>query len=151
MAPPSLAQPHVALSHADALQLAQQAPAILRQHPRAFSTSPLVSLFAAAETADLWIVYENLLLACLRVGDDESANRCLERLALRFGDENEKIMALRGLVKETVAGDDDAALQKVLAEYDVILEEDPANIVSQGAPIAQIVKDGELTGFCCSR
>lgn len=126
---PQLTQLYGNVSHADALKIAQQAPTILRQNPRAFSTAPFASLFSATETADLWIIYENLLLSCLRVGDDESANRCLERLVLRFGDENEKIMALKGLVKETTAKDD-AALENVLAEYDVMLEDNPANIVS---------------------
>lgn len=118
---------HGHLSDADALKLAQQAPALLKKNPRAFSTSPLVSLFSASETADLWVVYEAVLQACLRVGDDQSAHRFVDRLALRFGQENERIMALKGLVKETVA-EDDEALKTVLAEYDVILEENPANI-----------------------
>jgi hypothetical protein len=125
---PSLLRLQGVFDPAEALQLAQQAPAILRRNPKAFSSSPLSSLFAAAESAEIWIVYENLLLACLRTGDDAAVHDCLERLVRRFGDGNARIMALKGLVKEAEAADD-AALEAVLKEYDEILEEDRANIV----------------------
>lgn len=124
----SLVQPQGHLSPAEALQLAQQAPIILRSNPKAISASPLSFLFSSPETADLWTIYENLLLSCLRTGDDDAAHRCLERLVLRFGDENERVMALKGLIKEAEAtnhGD----LEKILAEYDTLLDEDGANIV----------------------
>lgn len=117
------------LSNAEALKLSQQAPIILKQNPKAISTAPFASLFSATETADLWTTYENLLLSCLRTGDDQAAHQCLERIVLRFGDDNERVMALKGLVKEATA-EDTAALNKVLAEYDVLLQESPANIVS---------------------
>jgi len=119
---PSLLRPHGHLSPAEALQLAQQAPTILQSNPKAFSSSPLVSLFTAQETPELWIIYENLLLACLRTGDDDSAHKCLERLTLRFGDENERIMALKGLMKEAGA-QHLGELEMVLKEYDQILAE----------------------------
>ncbi|KAF4981098.1 hypothetical protein FZEAL_3034 [Fusarium zealandicum] len=124
---PSLIQPQGHLSPAEALQLAQQAPSILKSNPKAFSASPLSSLFSAAETADLWNIYENLLLSCLRTGDDESAHQCLERLILRFGDKNERVMALKGMVKEAEANNNNE-LQQVLKEYEDLLEEDGANI-----------------------
>ncbi|KAM0435092.1 hypothetical protein ACHAPT_003181 [Fusarium lateritium] len=124
---PSLLQPQGHLSPAEALQLAQQAPTILKSSPRAFSASPLASLFSATETADLWTIYENLLLSCLRTGDDEAAHQCLERLVLRFGDGNERVMALKGMVKEAEATSNND-LQQVLKEYEDILEEDGTNI-----------------------
>ncbi|KAF4460707.1 kinetoplast-associated KAP [Fusarium albosuccineum] len=124
---PSLVQPQGHISPAEALQLAQQAPSILKRNPKAFSASPLSSLFTATETADLWTIYENLLLSCLRTGDDESAHQCLERLVLRFGDQNERVMALKGLVKEAEATNNNE-LQQVLKEYEDILEEDGTNI-----------------------
>jgi hypothetical protein len=110
------------LSHAEALEVAKQAPTILRNNPEAFSSSPLQSLFTSPETPELWTIYENLLLACLRTGDDESAHMLLERLDLRFGGDNHRLMALRGLMKEASAEDDDA-LDIVLREYDTILQQ----------------------------
>ncbi|KAI5461094.1 hypothetical protein BGZ63DRAFT_357203 [Mariannaea sp. PMI_226] len=124
---PSLERPQGHLSPAEALQLAQQAPSILRRNPKAFSASPLSSLFTAPETAEIWIIYENLLLSCLRTANDESAHQCLERLVLRFGDKNERIMALKGLVKEAEASNN-GELLTVLKEYESILQENQANI-----------------------
>ncbi|KAF5025429.1 hypothetical protein F66182_2489 [Fusarium sp. NRRL 66182] len=124
---PSLARPQGQLSSAEALQLAQQAPNVLKRNPKAFSASPLVSLFSATETAELWTIYENLIITCLRTGDDESAHQCLERLVLRFGDKNERVMAFKGLIKEAEATNN-SELQEVLKEYEDILEEDGTNI-----------------------
>lgn len=133
---PSLLRPQAHLSNKEVLELAQQAPTILRKNPRAFSTSPLAALFSASETAELWIIYENLLLACLRIGDDESAQELLDRLVIRFGEDNQRIMALMGLVKEARATNN-AELEGILKEYDEILENPDnkfTNIVSAGCP-----------------
>lgn len=72
--------------------------------------------------------YENLLLSCLRTGDEPAARQCLESLEARFGDDNERVMALKGLVKEAVA-EDDEALERVLKEYDAILAQNDTNMV----------------------
>ena len=53
---------------------------------------------------------------------------CLERLVQRFGAANERVMGLRGLYQEAVASGD-AALEKILQEYNDVLEEDPTNTV----------------------
>ncbi len=66
--------------------------------------------------------------SCLRIGDEQSAHVCLERLTSRFGSENERVVALRGLFQEAVA-EDDAALERVLDEYDSILARDQTNMV----------------------
>ncbi|KAK0392202.1 hypothetical protein NLU13_1700 [Sarocladium strictum] len=123
----SLVQPQGRLSPAEVMKVAQEAPVILRNNPKAISTSPLQFLFSAPETADLWTIYENLLLSCLRTADDDAAQQCLERLILRFGDKNPRVMAFQGLVKEAQASST-SDLDKVFAEYDVILEEDPLNV-----------------------
>jgi tetratricopeptide (TPR) repeat protein len=123
----SLTRPSAKLSSAEAMQVAQKAPTILRNNPKAISSSPLAALFSATENPELWVIYENLLLSCLRAGDDDAAHQCLERLVIRFGDENERIMALKGLVKEAVASGS-GELEKVLKEYDSILKEDATNI-----------------------
>lgn len=126
---PSLLHPPGQMSPADALQLSQRAPAVLQSSPSFVSSSPLLAIFSASESADLWMQYENLMLSCLRTGDQQSAHQCLERLIRRFGDDNERVMALKGLLKEADAADD-AGLGIVLKEYDDILAEDSTNIVS---------------------
>ena len=73
-------------------------------------------------------MYEKLLFSCLRTGDDKSAHLCLEKLIYRFGATNERIMGLRGLYQEAVAKDD-AALERILKEYNEVLVEDPVNTV----------------------
>jgi ER membrane protein complex subunit 2 len=128
MSSTSLLHPPGHLPPKTALQLSQQAPQILRSSPGALTTTRLQALFEASETPELWMIYENLILSCLRTGDDKSALMCLGRLVNRFGDQNERIMALIGLVKEAEAADN-AALEAVLKEYDGILAEKSTHIV----------------------
>lgn len=71
-------------------------------------------------------MYERLFLSCLRTGDDKAAFNCLEKLIDRFGATNERVMGLRGLYQEAVAKDD-AALERILQEYDEVLAEDTVN------------------------
>ncbi|KAI2623294.1 tetratricopeptide [Hypoxylon sp. NC1633] len=123
----SLLHPPSHLPPAVALRLSQQAPGILGRTTGAISNSVFQSLLSAAETPELWTTYENLLLSCLRTGDDESAHQCLARLVNRFGQSNERIMALKGLLKEAGANDA-AALEVILKEYDQILQDTPTNI-----------------------
>ncbi|KAK2028501.1 tetratricopeptide [Colletotrichum zoysiae] len=139
---PSLVRPQGHLSPAEALELAQKAPAILQSNQKAFSSSPLLSLFSASETPELWIIYENLLIACLRTGDSHAAHQCLERLTLRFGDENERIMAFKGLVKEAEA-DNDGELAQVLMEYETILGANATNIPVAKRRIALLKSTGK--------
>mgnify|MGYP006868034310 CR=1 FL=1 len=109
-----------------ALHLAQQAPAILGQE-----SGSRVSSSNSSETADYYALLEQLLLACLRTGDDQSAHTCLNRLSLRFGPSNERIMGLRGLYEEATAKDQ-SALERCLQEYDNTLAQSPVNVVSIG-------------------
>jgi hypothetical protein len=120
--PPSHLPPNVAL------RLSQQAPSLLRNTPSSISPYSISSLWSAAESAELWTTYENLMLSCLRTGDEQSAHLCLQRLTERFGAENERLMALRGVFQEATA-DDDAALKTILEEYEKILVADPSNMV----------------------
>lgn len=112
--------------HTDVLKFSQNAPQYLQKQANVqTSTLPFLS---ATESSDVWITYEQLLLSCLRTGDDESALLCLDSLISRFGADNERIMALRGLYQEAVA-EDETALDKVLQKYEQIILEDPTNIV----------------------
>jgi hypothetical protein len=124
----SILHPPAHLPPSVALHLSQTAPAILRSTPSAISPYSLSTIYAPAESADLWTIYENLMLSCLRTGDEASAHLCLERLTSRFGAKNERLMALRGMFQEAIA-EDDKALQRVLDEYDTILDQDPTNMV----------------------
>lgn len=74
------------------------------------------------------MMFEKLMLACLRTGDDKAAHLCLEKLIDRFGATNERVMGLRGLYQEAVAKDN-AALERILKEYNEVLAEDPVNTV----------------------
>lgn len=126
---PSLLRPQGDLPCAEALKVSQLAPEILKSNPRVFPTSPFGTLFATPETGDVWTVYENLLLSCLRTGDDKAAQDCLERIVVRFGEKDERVMALNGLVQEAQATNN-SDLEKVLKEYEKILEANDANVVS---------------------
>lgn len=126
---PSLLHPPGDLSPAEAYNLYKKAPSALRDSPESISASPLLSLLSAPETPELWIKYENLLQLCLRAEDDVAAHRFLERLVKRFGDDNERMMAWKGLIKEATAKNN-AELDAVLKEYDSILAAEPNNIVS---------------------
>jgi ER membrane protein complex subunit 2 len=125
---PSLLHPPSQLSPAEALQLSQQAPIVLQNSPSTISSSPLAAFLPSSETPDLWIKYENLLLSCLRTGDERAAHQCLERLVARFGNDNERIMALKGLVQEADA-QNNGDLENFLKEYDQILNDNNTNIV----------------------
>lgn len=125
----SLLHPPSQLPPAVALQQSQKAPGILANSTGAISSSVFQSLLSAPETPELWTIYENLLLSCLRTRDDESAHSCLARLVNRFGNDNERIIALMGLLKEASANDA-ATLDAILKEYEQILQDNPTNIVS---------------------
>ena len=73
-------------------------------------------------------MYEKLFLSCLRTGDDKAAFNCLEKLIDRFGATNERVMGLRGVYQEAVAKDD-AALERILQEYNEVLVKDAVNTV----------------------
>jgi ER membrane protein complex subunit 2 len=124
----TLLHPPAHLTPSVALQLSQQAPIILQNTPSSISSYSIRSLYASTETPDLWTTYENLMQSCLRTGDEQSAHMCLERLTSRFGADNERVMALRGLFQEAIA-EDDAALERVLEEYESILSRDRTNMV----------------------
>ncbi|KAF5126120.1 TPR repeat protein oca3 [Metarhizium anisopliae] len=139
----SLLQPVGSLSPTEALKLAQQAPEILRKNPKAFSASPLSSLFSTRETADTWTIYENLMIACLQTGDDEAANECLERIVNRFGDSHDRVLALKGLVKEATASNN-SELEKILEEYEALLQQNDASIPIRKRKVALLRSMGRL-------
>ena len=132
---PSLLYNPVKLPPSAALQLAQQAPVVLDS-------------LSGTESVDQWATYENLLLSCLRTGDDEAAAKCMDKLEGRFGADNERIMALRGLLSEAQA-QGNGELEAVLKQYDAILENDNTNIV--GYIICQLFLDRRFTNHPCLR
>ena len=111
---------------ASALQLSQKAPILLAKSSSISSSLPW-SLLGPAESPETWMELAELFYACLRTGDDKAAHLCLERLSQRFGADNDKIMALRGIYQEAVA-EDDTALRKILQEYNKVLSENPMNV-----------------------
>jgi hypothetical protein len=115
-----------------ALRLSQQAPAILGHGPA--PNTHAASSKSSRDTAEEYSRIEQLFLACLQTGDDQSAQTCLDRLSNRFGPSNERVMGLRGLFQEATAKDQ-PALEKCLAEYETILSESPVNVVSHYCPL----------------
>ena len=111
---------------ASALQIAQGARSTLAKSASVSTTFP-ASMFNTADSAELWDDLEQLLYACLRTSDDESAFLCVEKLSQRFGSTNERVMALRGLYQEATAPDE-AAGRKILEDYANILMENPMNV-----------------------
>ncbi|KAK3327359.1 hypothetical protein B0T19DRAFT_160947 [Cercophora scortea] len=146
---PSLLHPPSQLSPAAALQLSQQAPAVLQSSPSTVSASPLSALFSASESPELWTKYENLLLSCLRTGDERAAHQCLERLVARFGDDNERVMAFKGLLKEADAANN-GQLELVLKEYDQILSDNDTNIPITKRRIALLRSLGRVSDAASS-
>ena len=114
--------------HSDVLRLSQKAPQYLEKQA-VDGSAILLPFISAPKSSEVWNTYEQLLISCLRTGDDQSAHMCLERLIKRFGATNERVMGLRGLYQEAVA-EDDAALENILKEYENALVEDPANTVT---------------------
>lgn len=121
-----LLQPPTHVPPSTALRISQQAPAILR-NTSGFNLPYPLSLLVSTESQELWTTYENLFIACLRTGDDKSALNCLEKLTERFGENNERTMALRGLYHEATA-ENQKALEEVLKGYVEALEENPTNM-----------------------
>ncbi|KAL8970519.1 MAG: hypothetical protein Q9183_001478 [Haloplaca sp. 2 TL-2023] len=113
------------LSHSEALGVSQQAGSYVQSRSSAVNAIQL-PFFTTPESAELWNTYENLLLSCLRTGDDKTAHVYLEKLAGRFGANNERVMGLRALYQEAMA-DDTSQLSQILREYDEILFDDPTN------------------------
>lgn len=112
-----------------ALHLSQQAPAILGLDSTVKANAASSTL--STDTAEEYGRIEQLLLACIRTGDDQSAQACLDQLSLRFGPSNERVMGLRGLYQEATARDR-TSLEKCLEEYEKILSENPVNVVRFG-------------------
>ena len=126
----SLLHPPSHLTPAEAVALSQSAPVVLRSLPSSVGQSALQSLAAPIDRPEVWLSYDNLLISCLRTGDLESAHECVRRLVARFGDENPRVMALQGLIREAEAGDEPKNLEAVLKSYNEILAKDDTNVVS---------------------
>lgn len=124
----SLLHPPAHLSPEVALRVSQQAPAILRDTPKSITPYAWNSLWTTAESPELWSTYENLMLSCLRTGDEDSARLCLGRLTERFGITNERLLALVGLYDESTAKTE-GELNNVLKSYENLLKNDPTNTV----------------------
>ncbi|KAF2168910.1 hypothetical protein M409DRAFT_65264 [Zasmidium cellare ATCC 36951] len=116
--PPTNTNPQTALS------LSQKAPTYYKSQASWSLPYPL-SLFVNNESQEKWQAYENIFLACLRTGDNQSAYLYLEELTDRFGKDNERVTALRGLYEEATANND-KELEDVMKHYEEILKEDPS-------------------------
>ncbi|KAF2221508.1 tetratricopeptide repeat domain-containing protein [Elsinoe ampelina] len=131
------------LSPRQTLSISSQAPKLLSSLTPSRLPWPL-TLLTTSDTPEKWQTYENLLIACLKTGDDESAFLCLEELISRFGPTNERVQALRGLYQEAMAKDD-KQLQEVLEQYEEILAEVPGNMHVRKRRVALLRSMGRQT------
>lgn len=138
----TLLTPPTHTSPASVLRISQQAPGIFRSLTPTKLPYPLSLLFSS-ESAEKWTTLENLLLACLRTGDNESAYLCLEELTDRFGANNERVQALNGLYREATARDD-KALEEVLRSYEDVLKETPTNMPIRKRRVALLRSMGRV-------
>lgn len=132
MSTTDLVHPPPNLPPASALRLSQLAPRILSTSTTSSLPWPL-SLLTSSETQETWASYESLLLSCLRTGDDKSARQCLDRLKARFGENNQRFVALRFLYESAVADDKD--LRRVLEDLEKVLKEDRTSLVNNSLAI----------------
>ena len=120
-----LLEPPTNSSPQTALRLSQKASPFFSSQSSWLSTLPYpLSLFINTESQEKWQIYENLFLACLRTGDNESAYLCLEELIDRFGKANDRIVALQGLYREATAKNEKELLE-VMRFYEELLQSDP--------------------------
>ncbi|KAF2142112.1 uncharacterized protein K452DRAFT_249923 [Aplosporella prunicola CBS 121167] len=110
-----------------AVQLSQQAPRLLHSSPNKSALPWPLSILTSTETQETWATHENLLVLCIRTGDDRSARQCLERLTERFGETNQRVQALKFLYESAVA-EDDKALEGVLKELETALKADDTSL-----------------------
>lgn len=121
-----LLRPPTQLTHAEAVQVSQQAPGILQRDTSWNIPWPL-SLLVASDAPEKWSIYENLLLSCLRTGDNASAKACLDKLKARFGEQNERVTGLMGLYYEAVGNNGE--LEQFLRQYEKKMTDSPTNMV----------------------
>lgn len=123
-----LLQPSSFLPPSETLRISRQAHQFFASQTSSLPALPYpLTLITDSESQEKWQTYENLFLACLRTGDDESAYLCLEELTDRFGKDNMRIQALQGLYREATAKNDQE-LEAVLTQYDDLLKEAPTNM-----------------------
>lgn len=128
----------------EVMHISQQAPQFIKSQQSSITLRYPLSLLANSESQEKWQTYENLLFACLRTGDDESAYICLEELTDRFGETNERVQALRGLYQEATAKSD-TELANVLKSYESLLEAKPTNFPIRKRRIALLRSMGKTS------
>lgn len=127
----SLLLPPTNSSPQHSVQLSQQASIFLQSQSSWLSSLPYpLNLFIKTESQEKWQVYENIFLACLRTGDNDTAFKYLEELTARFGQTYDHVVALHGLYQEATA-EDEKELQKVLKMYQDLLQDDPTRFSIQ--------------------
>lgn len=126
----------------EVLHISQRAPQYISSQSSSISLPYPLSLLTNTESQEKWQTYENLFLACLRTGDDESAGLCLDQLTARFSKQNERVQALQGLYKEATATNDEE-LAEILEQYEALLEETPTNFPIRKRRIALLRSMGK--------
>lgn len=124
--------------------LSQQAPSYLKSQSPGLTLPWPLSLLTTSESQEKWQIHENLALASLRANDLTTAEKALKALDSRFGLENERVAALRGLHAEATAKNE-SELQQVMEHYEEILKEDPACFAIRKRRIALLRSQGKIS------
>lgn len=137
-----LLQPPGHISPGEALAISQQAPHFFKTTGPSSLPYPL-SILTSSESPEQWHTFENLLVSCLRTGDDESAFICVKELTTRFRESNERVQYLTGLYQEAIA-EDDKALEAVLKGYEKTIADAPTNFPIRKRRIALLKSMGRV-------
>uniref|UniRef100_A0A3Q2QI36 ER membrane protein complex subunit 2 n=1 Tax=Fundulus heteroclitus TaxID=8078 RepID=A0A3Q2QI36_FUNHE len=103
----------------------------------------LISEHSSKLGDDIWIIYEQVMIAALDCSRDDLALTCLQELRKQFPDSH-RVKRLTGMRLEALERYDDAN-----KHYDAILQEDPTNTVGSPAWLAAPRKN--VTCLCLSR
>lgn len=140
----SLLQPAEKSSPQTSVDLYQQAPKFFQSQSSWLSAIPYpLSLFVNTESQEKWQIYENIFLASLRTGDDKSALRALQQLIKRFGNVNDRVIALHGLYLEATAKDENE-LGSAMKFYEDVLMEDPTKFSIRKRRAALLRSSGKI-------
>uniref|UniRef100_H3DDC1 ER membrane protein complex subunit 2 n=1 Tax=Tetraodon nigroviridis TaxID=99883 RepID=H3DDC1_TETNG len=99
----------------------------------------LISEHASKLGDDIWIIYEQVMIAALDCSRDDLALTCLHELEKQFSDSH-RVKRLSGMRLEALERYDEAN-----KDYDAILQEDPTNTAARKRKISILKAQGKST------
>ncbi|XP_075868782.1 ER membrane protein complex subunit 2 isoform X3 [Nelusetta ayraudi] len=99
----------------------------------------LISEHASKLGDDIWIIYEQVMIAALDCSRDDLALTCLQELEKQFSDSH-RVKRLSGMRLEALERYDEAG-----KDYDAILQDDPTNTAARKRKISILKAQGKST------